>query len=749
MVGRDVWRVNHRSCGSRGGSLTRVATSPSELRPLRPHSRPATPALEKGLGGTDLLDIDSQGRLVYKNFRAHCVDRLDCVNSLDVPGRRAAFAAIEINNKESLPKVVQTDPVNVTSTDAPPIGPAANLQRWLDHFDVRSTLHASLDRLKLGELMGSALPEECSDYMENSKHWLRRVGEASGLLRDLCIEHSAGDPGKISRMQHCEVLNDCATRDAVDSLAESLPEIVDQFGLYHQRMVSLHRQLRDANKKNMQVDTLNAQLKEEIRHKDYYWAKFKEMQQAQRIQGMLGVEPLDVPDTSGADDIPCYTESDLQASKRAWEKKMEEMEAEFGAQLAEQKRLAAEAIAKLEDEIARHLARIKELEDLVARLRSEKESSHSPSSDQNNRTLAAPGRSLPTLSPSPRGDRSKTRLASADTAKHTGDKVPGGKAGDAKGSGGGEGGGRSGGRKGESGLIQRGMGLGLRTGSSANSLELSLPGGAEDSTGLRSDTGDPSGEGDRPGGRSGGRRDRDGGDPPATIRLDSGERGSHRGFHIRDSETEQRRLAEELKRRVFEQVIHEERRRQARVETEDEEEFATWLALIGASELVNYVRQVETLTLRRDIFRALKNYRKFLPQTLEIICVYCRRKPRRDQIHSYVTPNPQASPSCTAAFEMVSEEHCSLARTNPAYLLGASSSVGEATGIGRSSSVNSLAPAVSILVGYPKSSKEFASDSAPIGPPAPQSGSASGATSQPRPTSLIAVVPRGPAFPAS
>jgi len=69
-----------------------------------------------------------------------------------------------------------------------------------------------------------------------------------------------------------------------------------------------------------------------------------------------------------------------------------------------------------------------------------------------------------------------------------------------------------------------------------------------------------------------------------------------------------------------------------------EEEFVTKCEVGGMSELARLVRRVEDLNLRRELCRALKDYGRRLPSTIEVVCKFCRRKVKKEHVHSYDSP---------------------------------------------------------------------------------------------------------------
>lgn len=110
------------------------------------------------------------------------------------------------------------------------------------------------------------------------------------------------------------------------------------------------------------------------------------------------------------------------------------------------------------------------------------------------------------------------------------------------------------------------------------------------------------------------------------------------------SATEHRRMAEDLKRRVFEQVLSEERERRLREESEEDEGLAALCTAQGSASLPSLLRRVEDQHLRHEIFQAIQNQPR-APSAIEIVCVYCRRKVRPEQIHNFDSVRPSSAAS--------------------------------------------------------------------------------------------------------
>merc|ERR1711904_303864 len=118
-----------------------------------------------------------------------------------------------------------------------------------------------------------------------------------------------------------------------------------------------------------------------------------------------------------------------------------------------------------------------------------------------------------------------------------------------------------------------------------------------------------------------------------------------------------RQVVKGLRRRIFEEIMAEERERMTK---RAEEELITKCEVGGMGELARLVRRVEDLTLRRDLCRALKDYGRRLPSTIEVVCKFCRRKVKKEHVHSYDAPNssalmselgrPQSSPGLSRNF---------------------------------------------------------------------------------------------------
>eukprot|EP00929_Paragymnodinium_shiwhaense_P057619 TRINITY_DN28849_c0_g1_i2.p1 TRINITY_DN28849_c0_g1~~TRINITY_DN28849_c0_g1_i2.p1 ORF type:complete len:601 (+),score=102.83 TRINITY_DN28849_c0_g1_i2:508-2310(+) len=108
------------------------------------------------------------------------------------------------------------------------------------------------------------------------------------------------------------------------------------------------------------------------------------------------------------------------------------------------------------------------------------------------------------------------------------------------------------------------------------------------------------------------------------------------GQCVRTGDDSFRLKAEELKRRIFLDVLAYERRRQEELWKQEEEELAAkFVVSQGGDTLVRLLRSIEDGELRKALFRAVKPYSKrSLLSPLEVVCSYCRRKTKQDDMSS-------------------------------------------------------------------------------------------------------------------
>jgi hypothetical protein len=118
-----------------------------------------------------------------------------------------------------------------------------------------------------------------------------------------------------------------------------------------------------------------------------------------------------------------------------------------------------------------------------------------------------------------------------------------------------------------------------------------------------------------------------------------------------------RQVVKGVRRRIFEEIMAEER---ARMTKRAEEELLTKCEVGGMAELAHLVRRVEDMNLRRELCKSLKEYGRRLPSAIEVVCKFCRRKVKKEHVHSYNAPSsrdfmselgrPQSSPGLTRTF---------------------------------------------------------------------------------------------------
>jgi len=117
--------------------------------------------------------------------------------------------------------------------------------------------------------------------------------------------------------------------------------------------------------------------------------------------------------------------------------------------------------------------------------------------------------------------------------------------------------------------------------------------------------------------------------PGGTQRFDASESGDDL------NDTGYRQVVKGVRRRIFEEVMTEEREK---IMKRAEEEFATKCEVGGMAELAHLVRRIEDMNLRRALCKALKDYGRRLPSTIEVVCKFCRRKVKKEDVHSYNVP---------------------------------------------------------------------------------------------------------------
>merc|ERR1719171_1808627 len=95
-----------------------------------------------------------------------------------------------------------------------------------------------------------------------------------------------------------------------------------------------------------------------------------------------------------------------------------------------------------------------------------------------------------------------------------------------------------------------------------------------------------------------------------------------------------------MRRRLFQEILtEEERRRLALLEEDIEGQINT----AGNGELMHLLRQVEPLTLRKQLLNCFRVYSRRVPSTLEVVCSFCRRKVKKDQVARVEIPRRDQS----------------------------------------------------------------------------------------------------------
>lgn len=611
----------------------------------------------------EFANIDSAGRLVFREPTCHAHDE-----SVSLPGPEHVELINVATPSRASPKSQEEDLCPST---------AWSLQKWLLHFQAKDSscldesVSAALERLQSRRLDDalSGDDEDLSGHLDNAIHWLGEMAKAVALLQEIRKDHD--------RILHSPVLvpigdatsgvlSEWAACKAQDILAKVLPELVDQVISYQEHLATRSCKGRNEEKLNSEVTQLAADLKEEKRRGNYYYKKLRELQQAQSAQKTVGISKINMTTIDKVDDVPIYTEADFEALKNEWEAKLEALEKEWQDLLDEERKNAKALQDSLRAEIDALKDQIEALKRELEALRS-REGSGGRTHNDDNAFLTAPGHS-PRSSDSPSHrpshltiDPNASPRASATRSSPS-----------------------------RSATRDRFDGPDVRaTPTAISSVE------QEDGPYLVSPR-------------------RFTIDAPSTFERCMPSR------MLRREEDAHRKMAEELKRKVFEKVLEEERIRQALVDEEDQAALAARFESQGWGELINLIRRVDDVTLRRDIFRLLKLYQKRTNPALEIVCVYCRRKPRPDQIHSYDVPSRPASANKTQGRTAVT--------ANNADSVPAPSTVA-------AQSLPRVSSSPSVVLGLPTSTKAFGEVPLLIGTQVRQDARNG------RPSKLVAVLP--------
>mmetsp|Transcript_144127 Transcript_144127/g.268497 ORF Transcript_144127/g.268497 Transcript_144127/m.268497 type:complete len:728 (+) Transcript_144127:77-2260(+) len=553
----------------------------------------------------DLAQIDADGRLlIYEP--SDC-----CSNGTSKP--------------DTANKRVQTRHQNA------PKGIKPDFNHWLDHYQAKGPFHLELDKLALPILHREA--QEENGFLHNSRHWLERFAEALDLFHELRDEHnicSNPDAPPIGRVPG-GLIAGWAGSEAIDKLSEVFSNVVDQVALYEESLAMRRKHASKEDELRTEVERLSRELKSETAQRVYYWRKLKESQNVLGL-GSAAVKQAAADDSDEDDEadgeVPIYTEREMRAVKKQWMRKLEDVEQDWSGRLEKEKQHAK----SMEDELR---GDIRELRAKLAALERELAAKPAPAAMKSSGSSPAPapmksstGPPLPFRRKQPssssggesrdgsqtgqsqlRGRTKKTKKSVArgtspiedvDTSARQADPPP-------------------------------------RPASAVRRQPAAKTSVSEEESVIVVPSLDPA-----PTGSQGGlpRRSRPEAAPThapthTPERADSGERRFvARSWEPGPSEYDTRRLAEELKRRVFEQVIDEERQRQAQMEDEESDQLAARWELQGSGELAHLLRRVDDLALRRELFKVLKNYHKRQPSVLEIVCVYCRRKAKPEHIHS-------------------------------------------------------------------------------------------------------------------
>lgn len=535
----------------------------------------------------EFASIDGTGKLIIQDGTSTC----------EQATARASPASLRYSERKS--QMESKD----TSTLLGSTKPSVPLSTWLDYYEARGPAHAELQKLEArrseASLIGG-LPRESDGSLDNALHWLERTSGAIALLQEMREEHLAttqeGCVLPVGRLRLSPLLTEWAGSEAIDILAEALPQLVDQVDLYEETLGVRTRRNQEEQALRKEVDSLREEVKAEKRQKEYYYQRFREMQQAARA-GQLGMATADhgESDNDSLCNVPIYTEADMKAMKQSMLAQIEALERHWQERLEEERRRAREREEKLRDEI-RTLR-----EQLEAALQRAEASAMEGKGDSADSSSAATPRSTDEPFGGKESGKGSSRLGASSPY-------------------GGEAAGR---------IRPQSA---LRTSSSDGFGQATIKFPDPDAVAIHHP--DPTFEAI---GRSKQRRPSTA--PAALSQEDVHERrlSAARRWEGGPSEDELRRQAEDLKRRVFESVLAEERKRQDEYDEQEERAIAARWELQGQAELSQLLRRIDDQAIRRDLFRVLKGYCKRSPAAMEVVCVYCRRKPRPDQIYSFDT----------------------------------------------------------------------------------------------------------------
>lgn len=564
--------------------------------------------------GAEFARIDEVGRLTFSESPSKektKADQLACTTST-IKSQTSTI-------KSQTPTIKsQTDAWQFPASTSN-VKPSLPLGSWLDYYQAKNSAQAALEKLQSRRDNGglkALLDKEPAGHLHNSIFWLDRVAGAVTLLQEMRKEHIASLQSDcvlpVGRAPSA-LLAEWSGSEAVDILAEALPELVDQVELYEDSLVVRGRRNRDEDELRLEVSQLQEQLKSEKRQKEYYWRKLREHKQV-GATSLLGFGAGDNDAASSVDnDIAMYSEKDMKAGKKDMLAKLEAMDKDWQEKFDAEQQKAWDLQAKLRLQIEELRKQIEALQKLLQSSGNDQSSirSHEPvGTAASNNVFAAGG---PGANASGKG---RQREVSSDRPQDT----------------------ALGSLHQPQDAVLGGHGTGFRqTGEKAGVVPDTSPlhpGAVSSSSANAQADGKKLAVRPRPKTAPGSalRPDR-----PFTNRFDPGPSGD-----------EQRRRAEELKRRMFESVLAEERKRQAEMDELEEDALAARWELQGQSELTQLIRRIDDIVLRRDIFRQLKSYCKRSPMAMEIVCVYCRRKPRPEQIHSFETPSRPGSAHRTA-----------------------------------------------------------------------------------------------------
>lgn len=458
------------------------------------------------------------------------------------------------------------------------------LHKWVDFYEAKDSVHASLEKLTsrhshsfgIGHLHGQEPP----GHLGNTLYWLERIAGAVAMLKEMRQDH-------ISCLQSSGVLPvgrpasallaEWASSEAVDILTEAFPELIDQVELYEDTLEVRGRRNRDEDSLRQEVSQLREQVKGEKRQKEYYWRKLREKQQVSSAHNLGFGDFRHNDSTSDDKNMAMYTEEDMQAERAKWQAKLEALDKEWQDRFdAEQRKVWDLELALREAQ--EEIERLKaELEALQQQLATSSQPAH-PAVEMPPADAGGPTIEEPQP---PSDDVRVKKLRPSSSIPKASKKV--------------------------------------NPEAPTSSISSSSTDMLDGTTGIVVKKPRPN-------------------TAPVLSRPEE-PRFVAKRWTDNPSGDDQKAKAEELKRRIFENVLNEERKRQQQMDEMEQDALAAKWEMQGQADLTQLLRRIDNHSLRRDLFMLLKNYVKRQHQAMEIVCVYCRRRPRPDQIHSFDVPS--------------------------------------------------------------------------------------------------------------